>query len=180
MLEVSTLVGDGWSAGEDWQALADKAARAALALTPYAGFVTAPAAVEVAVKLSHDEEVHRLNEQWRGKDKPTNILSFPMIQPDLLEMVIGADGNADDGETQLGDMILALETCTREASEKGISLSDHVTHLIVHGTLHLVGYDHLEDDEATGMEAMETRALETLGLADPYGDRETGPGGLDD
>lgn len=180
MLEVSTLVGDGWSSREDWQALADKAARAALALTPYAGLVTAPAAVEIAVKLSHDAEVHRLNEQWRGKDKPTNILSFPMIQPDLLEMVIGADGNADDGETQLGDMILALETCTREAEEKGISLSDHVTHLIVHGTLHLVGYDHLEDDEATGMEAMETRALETLGLADPYGDRETGPGGLDD
>lgn len=178
MLEISVLPGDAWPADDDWQGLADKAGRAALTLTPYGGLIAAHALVEIAIKLSDDAEVHALNSQWRGKDEPTNILSFPMVQPDLLEMVIGADGNADDGETQLGDMILAFETCAREATEKGITLADHVTHLIVHGTLHLVGYDHLQDDEAVGMESIETRALETLGLADPYGDRGTGPAGL--
>ena len=175
MIEIVALPGADWPRDVDWQGLCERAADAALSLTPHAGLLAAPAPVDVAVKLSDDEEVRALNAQWRGKDKPTNILSFPMVQPDLLEMIADAGGNADDGETQLGDMILAHGVCAREAAEKGISLADHVTHLVVHGMLHLVGYDHIDDAEAEHMEALEIRALETLGLADPYGDRDTGP-----
>jgi probable rRNA maturation factor len=120
-----------------------------------------------AVALSSNTAVRRLNAAYRGKDKPTNVLSFPMVQADL----IGALDNTDDGEVLLGDIILAQETCAREAHERGISLADHTAHLIVHGTLHLVGHDHENDAEAEAMEALEIRALETLGLPDPYGDR---------
>jgi len=101
------------------------------------------------------------------------VLSFPMVQLDL----IGALANTDDGEVLLGDIILAQETCAREAEERGISLADHATHLIVHGTLHLIGHDHEDDAQAETMEALEIRALETLGLADPYGDRDNGHAG---
>ncbi len=180
MLEITALPGTEWPADTDWQALCERAAHAALVLTPHAGLLTAPAPIEVAVKFSDDAEVRALNAQWRDKDKPTNILSFPMIQPDLLEIIADAGGNADDGETQLGDMILGHGVCVREAAEKGIALADHVTHLVVHGTLHLVGYDHMDDVEAADMEALETRALETLGITDPYGDDETGPQGAVD
>jgi probable rRNA maturation factor len=180
MLEIATLTGEGWSDDTDWQGLAERAAHAALGQTPYGALADIPAAIEIAIKLSDDAEVRQLNAQWRGKDKPTNILSFPMIQPDLLEAVIDAQGNADDGETQLGDMILARETCVREAEEKAIPLPDHVTHLIIHGVLHLVGHDHMDDEEAGHMEALEIRALETLGIADPYADRDASPAGAID
>ena len=154
----------------NWTELAEKAARAALELTPHAPLIDSPVCVELSVKLSDDAEVQQLNAAYRHKDKPTNVLSFPMLQPDLLETI----SNTDDGEVLLGDIILAQETCAREAEERGISLVDHATHLIVHGTLHLVGYDHEDDAMAESMEAIETRALASLGLADPYGDRETG------
>ncbi len=168
MLEVIVDAGAGWPGEQDWTATAERAARAALELTPHGELAAGPACVELSVKLSDDAEVQGLNAAYRGKDKPTNVLSFPMVQMDLLEAIdIG-----DDGETLLGDIILAYETCAREAQERGISLVDHATHLIVHGTLHLVGYDHENDAEAEAMEAIETRALASLGLADPYGDRD--------
>jgi len=113
--------------------------------------------------------VQTLNRQYRQKDKPTNVLSFPMVQADLLDTI---DQNSDDGEVLLGDIVLAHGVCAAEAAERAISLEDHATHLIVHGTLHLLGYDHMEDHEAEAMERIETDALAALGLADPYLIRE--------
>jgi len=163
MIEVAVLVGEVWGEGE-WEALAVRAVDAALRQTPHGELATSPVAVEVSVKLADDDEVHALNASYRGKDKPTNVLSFPMVQDDLLDVLdIG-----DDGEVLLGDIILADGVCRREAAEKGASVADHATHLIVHGMLHLLGYDHIDDGEAEAMEAIERAALATLHIADPY------------
>jgi len=172
MLEVLTDAGPVWPATMDWEALADRAVRAALMQTPQGDLLEKAVCIELSIKLADDAEVQQLNAAFRGKDKPTNVLSFPMVQPDLID---GLD-NTDDGEALLGDIILAQETCAREAVERGISLGDHATHLIIHGTLHLIGHDHEDDADAEIMEALEIRALESLGLPDPYGDREHGHG----
>ncbi|MEJ7935183.1 rRNA maturation RNase YbeY [Sphingobium sp. AN558] len=169
MIEVAVLHDTGWP-GTDWQSLAERAVVAAITHSPYVGFTTDQTLYEVAVKLTSDEEVHQLNRAYRQKDKPTNVLSFPMVQHDLLE----ATANTDDGEVLLGDIVLAEGVCASEAAEKGISVADHAAHLIVHGTFHLLGYDHMDDNEAEAMEALEIRALGMLGLPDPYGDRRTG------
>lgn len=169
MIEVAVLHDEGWP-GEDWELLAQRAVVAAITHSPYAAFATDQALYEVAVKLTSDEEVHQLNRAYRDKDKPTNVLSFPMVQSDLLE----GTGNTDDGEVLLGDIVLAEGVCASEAAEKGISVSEHATHLIIHGTFHLLGYDHMEDAEAEAMEALETQSLLSLGISDPYGDRLTG------
>jgi probable rRNA maturation factor len=166
VLIVETHQASPWPDTLDWEARAGEAAAAALALTPYASLVDAAPLVEISVRLSDDEEVHALNRDFRGKDKPTNVLSFPQVQADLLESL----ANSDDGEILLGDLVLARETCAREAEEKGISLTDHATHLIVHGTLHLVGYDHMDDASAAAMEALEVKALASLGIGNPYDD----------
>ncbi|WP_404334905.1 rRNA maturation RNase YbeY [Sphingomonas sp. MMS12-HWE2-04] len=168
MLDVAALREAPW-AEADWDALATRAAEAALAQTPYAEWAGSPTAIEVAVRLTSDDEVHTLNRQYRDKDKPTNVLSFPMIQPDLLDTVTQ---NSDDGEVLLGDIVLAHGVCAVEAEERGIAVEDHASHLIVHGVLHLLGYDHLEDAEAEVMEEMERAALRQLGLHDPYPVRE--------
>jgi probable rRNA maturation factor len=164
MLDVALDATAPWLDGTDWAGLAEGAARATIILTPHADLLDHPASAEMSVRLADDAEVHALNAQWRGKDKPTNILSFPMTQSDLIGIMMGAD----EGETLLGDLILARETCIREAVDKGLSLADHVRHLIAHGTLHLLGYDHETDAEAEAMEDIETRALASMGLADPY------------
>jgi probable rRNA maturation factor len=166
VLIVETHQASPWPDTLDWEARAGEAVAATLALTPYASLVDAAPLVEISVRLSDDEEVHALNRDFRGKDKPTNVLSFPQVQADLLESL----ANSDDGEILLGDLVLARETCAREAEEKGISLTDHATHLIVHGTLHLVGYDHMDDASATAMEALEVKALASLGIGNPYDD----------
>jgi len=137
--------------------------------TPHGEMLTYPVTVEISIRLTTDAEVQTLNAQYRHKDKPTNVLSFPMVQADLLDTI---DQNSDDGEVLLGDIVLAHGVCAAEAEERGISLEQHATHLIVHGTLHLLGYDHLEDREAEAMEAIEIDALAALGLADPYLIRE--------
>ena len=180
MIDVAVLAENGWpqaqgSAGDDWQSLATKAVRAALAATPFAALDDSNLCIEVAIKLSDNAEVQTLNRDYRDKDKPTNILSFPQTPPDLLVAIASsATGGAagDDSEAILGDMILAYEICVGEAADKGISLSDHVTHLIIHGTLHLLGYDHIEEEEAIRMEALEIDIMTGLGLSDPYGDRD--------
>ncbi|KTE02343.1 rRNA maturation RNase YbeY [Sphingopyxis sp. H115] len=168
MLSVETHEAQPWPDALDWEARAAEAAAAALALTPFASLADAAPLVEIAIRLTGDDEVHDLNRDFRGKDKPTNVLSFPQVQPDLLESL----SNSDDGEILLGDIVLARETCAREAGEKGISLADHATHLIVHGTLHLVGYDHMGDASAAAMEALEVKALASLGIANPYADED--------
>jgi len=164
MLEIALSHEDVWPQ-HDWEALATRAAAAALSRTPHGELVTGPATVEISVRLATDAEVQVLNAKYRHKDKPTNVLSFPMVQPDLLDTI---SQNSDDGEVLLGDIVLAYETCTREAAEKDMAVETHVTHLIVHGTLHLLGYDHMDDDEAGAMEAIEIAALSALGIADPY------------
>ena len=168
MIQIELSREDSWP-DADWTALAARAARAAIECTPHGELLTTPAAIEISVRLASDEEVHALNRQYRGKDKPTNVLSFPMVQPDLIDTV---DQNSDDGEVLLGDIVLAHGVCAAEAAERGISVDDHATHLLVHGTLHLLGYDHQGDEEADGMEAIERDALASLGLADPYQIRE--------
>jgi probable rRNA maturation factor len=119
--------------------------------------------------FTSDAEVHTLNREWRERDKPTNVLSFPMLEREELEDLARAK---DDGgpPAMLGDIALAYETCAREAADKGVPLELHATHLIVHGLLHLAGHDHVNsDEEAEQMEALETAILAKLGIADPYG-----------
>lgn len=113
-------------------------------------------AAELSVVLTDDAEQRTLNREWRGIDKSTNVLSFPQIEP------FGAVSGI------LGDVILARETLEREAAEQGVSFEDHFTHLMVHGFLHILGYDHIEDGEALVMEGLETQILASLGVADPY------------
>jgi probable rRNA maturation factor len=167
MLDVAVQA-EGWPEA-DWEGLAARAATAALEQSPFGEWIGWPATIEVAVRLTSDDEVRTLNRDYRDKDKPTNVLSFPMIQPDLLEAVTQ---NSDDGEVILGDVVLAHGICAAEAEERGIAVEDHAAHLIVHGVLHLLGYDHQGDAEAEAMEEMERAALARLGLHDPYPVRE--------
>ncbi|WP_439514934.1 rRNA maturation RNase YbeY [Oceanibaculum nanhaiense] len=158
-LEVAVDVADPvWQAAvPGLEGLVERAALAALAEAGApGGCVDGPA--ELAVRLTDDAELQALNRQYRGKDRPTNVLSFP--------------GDADDalpGEpAPLGDLALAYGTVAREASEQGKSLADHLSHLIVHGTLHVLGYDHETEAEAAEMEALEVRILSGFGISDPY------------
>ena len=114
--------------------------------------------VDVVVLLCDDEEMRALNKEYRQKNAPTNVLSFPAPKSMQIKGVLD----------HLGDMALGLETCAREAKEQGKSLKNHVMHLSVHGALHLLGYDHIADDEAEAMESLERDILKTLGVDDPY------------
>jgi len=169
MIHIELTREEPWPDGTDWDALASRAVRAAIERTPHGELLTTPATVEISVRLTADDEVRTLNAQYRGKDSPTNVLSFPMVQPDLIDTV---SQNSDDGELLLGDIVLAHGVCAREAADKPVSVEEHATHLLVHGTLHLLGYDHMEDGEAEAMEEIERQALATLGIADPYLIRE--------
>jgi probable rRNA maturation factor len=159
-VDLSIAIEADWPAAPDWPDLAFRCAEAAAAVAPE----LANQRLSASLLLADDAEVHTLNRQWRGKDKPTNVLSFPMLErADLL--ALGADGP----EEMLGDLALALETCAREAVEKGVPLDHHAAHLMIHGLLHLAGYDHeTGEDDAAEMEALETKALALLGIADPY------------
>jgi len=167
MLQTELTASPEWDHEKNWTDLAERAANAAIGASSHADLLSRNFALEVSVKLSDDREVHSLNKAYRGKDKPTNVLSFPQIQPDLLDTL----ANTDDGEALLGDIILAYETCRAEASAKNVAFSDHVSHLIVHGSLHLLGYDHENEIEAGLMENCEINALATLGIANPYAEQ---------
>lgn len=129
----------------DHEKVCQAALDAGLAITGKAG--------EVALLLTDDAEMHQLNRDWRGKDKPTDVLSFP----------------ADEMEAPfLGDIAIGFGIASSDAGAREIALADHLTHLVIHGYLHLLGYDHMEDTEAAEMESLEVRALASLGIADPY------------
>ena len=166
MLTTETeLASSLWAATTDWHSLAANAVAAALAETPHGHLADGPLIVEVSIRLTDDAEVRNLNRQYRGKDTPTNVLSFPMVQPDLLDAL----ANVDDGEVLLGDIVLAAETTARQAAEKGWPISEYAQHLIVHGLLHLLGYDHEHDEtQADTMEVLESAACRVLGLPEPY------------
>ena len=159
-LEIET---EHWPDG-DWGALAGRAATAVATVEP----ALANARLEASLLFTSDAEVHALNREWRGRDKPTNVLSFPMLERgDLL--ALPAAGPPE----MLGDIALAHETCAREAADKGVALADHAAHLIVHGLLHLAGHDHeISTEAADAMETLEINALALIGIADPYGDRD--------
>jgi probable rRNA maturation factor len=166
-LEIALDADEEWDSSDggpfDWEPLARRAATAAIAESTFPDLADSERPVEISITLTGDEEVRTLNAKWRGKDKPTNVLSFPMAdERDLSRTTIA------DSELLLGDIILARGVCEAEASEKGVSVEDHAAHLLVHGTLHLLGYDHQRDDEAAEMEQREVRALERLGIGNPY------------
>ena len=173
MLDVDCdIVAGDWDTRFDWEGLALAAVSAALAGAGHeAPAQEEGALLEVSVRLSDDAEIQRLNRDYRGKDKPTNILSFPMLDPAEVDSTLGRE----DMDLLLGDMALAFETTAREAAEKGVSLADHVTHLLVHGTLHLLGHDHMDDSSADAMEALETRILAGLGISNPYAEAVFAP-----
>jgi probable rRNA maturation factor len=163
MLEIALEADEEWDSSSPWEALVRKAAAAAIAESAFPQLNESIRHVELSVRLAGDEEVRALNAHWRGKDKPTNVLSFPMAEAYEL------DQSDEDGPAiMLGDLILARGVCEREAEDKGIAIEQHATHLLVHGTLHLLGYDHQADADAADMEAREVRALKRLGVADPY------------
>jgi probable rRNA maturation factor len=162
MLDIAIDADAEWDSSS-WDGLVRRAAEAAIAESAFPQLTTSSRPVELSVRLTSDEEVQALNAAWRGKDKPTNVLSFPQLERDDLGSIA-----AEGPELMLGDVVLAHGTCAREAEEKAIPLEDHAAHLLVHGTLHLLGYDHGDDAQAQAMEQSEVRALARLGIADPY------------
>lgn len=164
MIETETSIDPIWPGETDWEALAARAISAALAVSAQGSLTSAPFTVSVSVHFGTDDEVQALNRDYRHKDKPTNVLSFPMIDPDDFATL----ANTDDGELLLGDIMLAYQTCAREAEEKGFALAAHATHLALHGMLHLLGHDHIEEADAEIMEALEVKALANLGIDNPY------------
>lgn len=154
---------EDWPDGP-WERLAQQAIGAVAEVAPE----LANARLCVSVLFTSDAEVHVLNREWRARDKPTNVLSFPMLEREEL-----ANLAPDGPPVMLGDIALAQETCAREAEEKGVPLEQHAAHLLIHGMLHLAGHDHVESDaEAEAMEGLEIEALAIMGIGDPYGDRE--------
>jgi probable rRNA maturation factor len=189
MIDVELDMGVVWGDSDFGQSEVEKAVDAAVRFAGLAGLAEYPSPVEVSIKLTDNAEVQALNREWRDKDKPTNVLSFPMLEDDALEqlrhpeLVSGSyflseaekiktlkqvQGDDQEMEMLLGDIILAYETCAAEAKEKNIPVAHHATHLVIHGMLHLLGHDHIEDDDAELMEALEVKALASIGLNNPY------------
>ena len=165
MIRVETAVSDEWDSRTDWAAVARNAAHAAVTQGGHQRLVDTAGACEISVKFTGDDEVRALNARYRGQDKATNVLSFPMLQPGQVAALSDVEG----GELLIGDVVLASGTCGAEAAAKCIAIEDHAAHLVVHGVLHLLGYDHEHGAvQAEAMEDVERRALATLGIADPY------------
>ena len=142
----------------DQAALEALAARAVAAATDEIGAGIIPPDAELGISFTDDAHMRRLNAEWRSKDTPTNVLSFPSL-PVRRGAILPA---------LLGDIVLAAETVSAEAAEEAKPLDHHIAHLLVHGFLHLAGYDHESDEDAENMEAAERRALATLAIPDPY------------
>jgi probable rRNA maturation factor len=148
-----------------WQAEPEAEAVIGRAIAAAAEFITADVGEsELAVMLTDDEGIRALNRNWRGIDKPTNVLSFPALQP-------RGPRQADDAPRMLGDIAIAYETTRQEADEEQKPFGHHLSHLAVHGFLHLIGHDHEHDQEAETMESIEREILSQLGIPDPYAER---------
>jgi len=154
-----------------WEALglaplAERAVRAT-----FAGLSLPTEGLTLCLMACDDARIATLNAAFRGKAGPTNVLSWPEVdlspEEDGTAPFVPEAGTADDPEG-LGDIAIAFDTCAREADEAGRPLPDHVTHLVVHGLLHLLGHDHVRDGDAARMEAAEVRILASLGISDPY------------
>lgn len=158
-LDIQIAVEDaGWPAEDVLEGMSARILTAAAEFIAREGQPFPSMPTELSLVFTSDEDIRAINAEWRQQDKPTNVLSFPAypIEP------------GDTPGPMLGDIIIARETVEREAVDLGKSFDDHLTHLMVHGFLHLFGYDHMDDEEAEEMEGLETRILASLGLSDPY------------
>jgi len=167
-VDISILEPAWEDASPNCDAIVQSAVTAALELCPVAQkLIGNGVEMEISIVLAHDALVQELNREYRDKDKPTNVLSFAQLD--------GDDGWAEPtgpGPCALGDLILAYETVEREAREENKPFEHHLTHLVIHGILHLLGYDHIDDDEAEEMESLEIQILKRLSITDPYKIRE--------
>jgi probable rRNA maturation factor len=164
-ISISLEAGDWEAAVADVEQRVEAAARAAFDAADRPDILgVAPA--EMSLVLADDALVRTLNRDYRDKDKPTNVLSFALLDgSDDTDDVLARD---EGMPILIGDVILAFETVQREAREQGKSVEDHLTHLVIHGVLHLLGYDHQSDPDADRMERLETSILARMGIADPY------------
>jgi probable rRNA maturation factor len=153
------VVADCWQAESDAEAIVLRAVETAAAMVD-----TDTGDAELAVMLTDDPGIKILNNNWRGIDTPTNVLSFPALQP--------AGDQPDDQPRMLGDIAIAYQTTRREADDENKPFDHHLSHLAVHGFLHLIGYDHEADAEAEAMEDLERQILAQLGIPDPYADQD--------
>ncbi|HEY1723762.1 MAG TPA: rRNA maturation RNase YbeY [Magnetospirillaceae bacterium] len=158
-----TISSKAWAKLRGAKSVCERAATAALDAPAPKGGAKVKGPVEISIVLASNKIVRDLNLQFRGIDKPTNVLSFPAL---------GDEPRPTGAPATLGDVVIAFETTKAEAKRDGKSLKDHLTHLVIHGVLHLRGYDHDRPKDATKMEALETKLLATLGVDDPYGDSE--------
>jgi probable rRNA maturation factor len=159
------VVADGWRTESDAEAVIHRAIAAAAEFVHAESGEADSGEAELAVMLTDDAGIRTLNSNWRGIDKPTNVLSFPALQP------TGA-GGPDDAPRMLGDIAIAYETTRQEADDEQKPFDHHLSHLAVHGFLHLMGYDHEIDDDAEAMEGLEQEILAQLGIPNPYADRD--------
>jgi probable rRNA maturation factor len=151
---------------ECWQAEPEAEAIIQRAIAAAAGIADADVGeAELAVMLTDDAGIRTLNSNWRGIDKPTNVLSFEALQPT-------GGSSPDDAPRMLGDIAIAYETTRKEADDEQKPFDHHLSHLAIHGFLHLIGYDHEKDDDAEAMETLEQEILAQLSIPDPYADRE--------
>jgi len=158
-LQLEISIEAPWPAA-DWEGLAARAADAVAQVAPE----LANPRLSASLLFTSDAEIQSLNHEWRAKDKPTNVLSFPMLSREEL-LALAPEGPPE----MLGDIALAYETCAREAGEKPVPLEHHAGHLLVHGLLHLAGYDHESGaGDAEAMELLEIKALAQMGIANPY------------
>jgi probable rRNA maturation factor len=158
-IDVNILAGDWEATGLPLDELVNASVAAAIAHAEHPDDITGRD-IELSVVLTDDKTVQTLNAEYRGKDKPTNVLSFATLE--------GDDPLPPEGPVHIGDIVLAFETLAREASDLQKPLRDHLTHLLVHGALHLLGYDHENDSDANIMESLEITVLETFSIENPY------------
>jgi len=159
------VVADCWHSEPEAEAIIHRAIAAAAEFVDARLVDKGIGEAELAVMLTDDCGIRTLNSNWRGIDRPTNVLSFPALQPT-------GPGSPGDPPRMLGDIAIAYETTRKQADDEQKPFDHHLSHLAVHGFLHLIGYDHEKDDDAEAMETLEQEILARLGIPDPYADRE--------